>query len=550
MKVRPWNITARPRRIRAYLALFALGLTVPLIALAAFALTRMASFEETQIQRRVLRVAEDVSADVDRELYRALVTLETLSTSAELKRGDYRAFHAQALLALKRKGTAIVLLDRSNQELVDTWKDYGAELPRTGDPTTAQRVFETGRPQVSNLFTGTITADPVFNVEVPVADQDGTARYVLVMSFEASIIADVLRGANLEPGWIAGVTDNNGVILARSESHEEFVGKPLPPELLEQSRARRGAYPAVNVAGEPIVRATTRSGFADWLISATVPAAAVEAPRRRSYEFAGVLLLSALTLGGALAYLFGMLMTHPLDQATRAAHLVGRGEQVAASPSGLVEADVLIEALSNASAELTRRQEHAVFLMRELAHRAKNQLAVVKGMAFQTAKQSDSLDDFLQQFEHRLQGLAQSQDVLVRQNWKGAWLKDLAQAQLEPFAAGERAELNGPELFLDANAVQNIGFALHELATNASKHGALSTAEGRIRVAWNRLDDGRIALDWIERNGPAVGTPSRKGFGHRVIMELVPHALEGSAKVDFPPEGIRWHLEIPGDHAL
>src|SRR5262249_21243136 len=255
-----------------------------------------------------------------------------------------------------------------------------------------------------------------FNVEVPVLDAQGVVRYVLVMSFEAGVISDVLSGADLESGWIAGGAGHNGIILARSERHEDFVGQPLPPRLLGQSRSHGGAYRAVNVAGEAIVRATTRSGFADWLVSATVPAVGVEEPRRRSYIFSGVLLLSALTLGGVLAYLFGMLMTHPLYEATHAAHLVGRGEQVAASPSGLVEADVLIETLSNASAELTRRQEHAAFLMRELAHRAKNQLAVVKGMAFQTAKQSDSLDDFLQQFEHRLQGLAQSQDVLVRQN--------------------------------------------------------------------------------------------------------------------------------------
>jgi two-component sensor histidine kinase len=265
--------------------------------------------------------------------------------------------------------------------------------------------------------------------------------------------------------------------------------------------------------------------------------------------FSAALLVSALSLGGVLAYLFGMLMTHPIDEATRAAHLVGRGEQVAALHSGLVEANVLTETLSNASAELTRRQEHATFLMRELAHRAKNQLAVVKGMAFQTARQSDSLDDFLEQFEHRLQGLAQSQDVLVRQNWKGAWLKELAQAQLEPFAPGDRVELTGPELFVGATAVQNIGFALHELATNASKHGALSTAEGHVALTWGRIDGDRIALDWIEHNGPAVTPPTRKGFGNRVIMQLVPHALEGSASLDFPPEGVRWHLEIPGSHA-
>src|SRR5262249_41997635 len=160
----------------------------------AYALTRMASFEESQIELRVLRVAEDVAADVDRELYRALITLETLATSAELKRDDFRGFHAQAVLALKRTRSAIVLVDRSNRQLVDTLMDYGADLPPIADQKTVQHVFETGRPQVSNLLKGSITGDPVFNVEVPVPGPDGSARYVLIMSFQASILADVLRG--------------------------------------------------------------------------------------------------------------------------------------------------------------------------------------------------------------------------------------------------------------------------------------------------------------------------------------------------------------------
>src|SRR6185436_19186041 len=147
------------------------------------------------------------------------------------------------------------------------------------------------------------------------------------------------------------------------------------------------------------------------------------------------------------------------------------------------------------------RQERSEFLMRELAHRSKNQLAVVKGMALQTARQSGTVDQFVEQFGQRIQGLAESQDLMVRQNWQGAWLRDLVRAHLELFGAGSRAEMQGPELFLNANAVQNIGFALHELATNASKHGALSVPLGRVSVSWQASPhDGRIHFEWVERN--------------------------------------------------
>ena len=149
--------------------------------------------------------------------------------------------------------------------------------------------------------------------------------------------------------------------------------------------------------------------------------------------------------------------------------------------------------MSAAATELRRRQEHTQFLMRELAHRAKNQLAVVRGMAQQTARQSVSVEQFVTQFSQRIQGLAESQDLMLRQNWQGAWLADLVRAHLDLFGAVSRAHIKGPELFLSADAVQNIGFALHELATNASKHGAISAPGGSIGVTWYGPDaDGRV----------------------------------------------------------
>jgi two-component sensor histidine kinase len=545
-----WEIFSGPQRIRTYLVLYALALTLPLLALSAFALDRMARIEQAQMERRVMQVAQELAGDVDRDLDRAFATLETLATSPELRRGDFRAFHAQAALALKRTKAAIVLVDRSYQQLMDTLVDYGTDLPRTADPATAQRVFDTRQRQVSNLFRGSISGRPVFNVEVPVFEADGAVRYVLIMSFQAAHIVDILATERLEAPWITGVTDNNGIILARSERHDEFVGKPLPPELLTQSRAAATVFRAVNVAGVEILRATVRSDLAGWLVSATVPVSHVEEPRRRSYLFAGILLGVTLVLGVALAYMFGRFMTRPLDEATQVAASVGRGEAVDIHPSALVEANVLMTTLSEASSELQRRQEHLTFLMRELAHRAKNQLAVVKGMAQQTARRSGSLSDFMERFNRRVQGLAQSQDVMVRENWKGASMKDLVRAQLELFAADERAEISGPDLFLDTTAVQNLSFAFHELATNASKHGVLSSPQGRIMVTWSGPETGSVRIDWTEQGGQPVAAPQRAGFGHRVITELVPRALQGRSELDYTADGLRWQLEFPAHHVL
>jgi len=535
-----------PQSIRTLLVLFALALTAPLLGLSVYALNRMAEAEQRMIEGRVAQVAKALGEELDREFERAFITLETLSTSDALRRDDLSAFHAQAKLALKPAKAAIVLIDRTYQQVVDTLKEFGAELPPTADPETAQRVIDTKTRHVSGVFKGSISGRPVFNVEVPVFDRSGEVRHVLIMSFQAAHIADLLTGSYPGSPWITGMTDSRGVIVARSERHDEFVGQQLPAELFEQSKSGLGGvYRATNVAGVPILRSTVRSVHSDWYVSATVPLAHVDAPRIRTYWFAALLFAAAIVLSGTLAYLFGTVMAGSLQQAARLASSVGSGEVVAASHSPLAEANVLMQTLAGASSELKRRQEHSEFLMRELAHRAKNQLAVVRGMAMQTARQSANVEEFTTHFSRRLQGLSQSQDLLLAQEWRGAWLSDLVHAHLELFAAGDQLEISGPPMFLEARAVQNLGFALHELATNAAKYGALSVTGGGVRVDWTDVVDGVVRLSWAEHGGPPAGPPPRRGFGFRVIMELVPRALEASAACDFTPEGLLWRLDFP-----
>src|SRR5262245_33109089 len=172
MPVRLFKDRVPPQRIRTFLALFALALTLPLLAIAVFALNRMASLEEREIERRALQVAQDLSGDIDRELERATITLETLATSAALARGDLAAFHEQAAHALRREQAAILLVDRSNQQLLNTRTQFGTALPLIADPQTAQRVFDSKQRQISDLFIDPISQQPVINVEVPVLAAD------------------------------------------------------------------------------------------------------------------------------------------------------------------------------------------------------------------------------------------------------------------------------------------------------------------------------------------------------------------------------------------
>jgi two-component sensor histidine kinase len=453
-------------------------------------------------------------------------------------------------MALRPKKSAILLLDKSYNQLVDTLSDYGKALPPTADPATAKRVIETGRAQVSGVFKGSINGLYVFNVEIPVFDADRQVQYVLIMSFQASYISDILAQIYYPPGWISGVMDQNGIILARSDRPEEYVGKPLPTELFERTKAGEGVYQATNIAGIPILRSTARSKRAGWYVSLGAPLSYVQAPRWHSYTVGAAVLGTAVVLGWALAYFFGLLMARPLDEATRIAKSVPQSEIIEPTTTSLIEANILLATLAEASAELRSRADHATHLMRELAHRAKNQLAVVKGMALQTARRSPDVSHFIAQFDRRIQGLAQSQDVLLRQNWRGAWLFDLVRAHLDIFGITDRVRMEGPNLLVDATAVQNLGFALHELATNAAKHGALSVPTGEILIRCGWSGEGAACLSWTETGGPPVHDPAQKGFGYRVITELVPRALNGSAKLEFAQAGIRWEQDIPSLNIL
>ena len=188
-------------------------------------------------------------------------------------------------------------------------------------------MFETKERQVSDLFMGVVSRQPIINVWVPVFEGE-TVRYGLGMALDATRFESLLKSQRLEAQWITGVTDKKGIILARSERHAEFVGKPLPKELLDQSRAAKGVFRATSVAGASIMRATVRSEISGWLVSATVPVSYVEASRTRGNIFASAMVGTALALGVLLAYLFGAFMARPLDDATTAATAVGLGKPV------------------------------------------------------------------------------------------------------------------------------------------------------------------------------------------------------------------------------
>jgi PAS domain S-box-containing protein len=229
-----------------------------------------------------------------------------------------------------------------------------------------------------------------------------------------------------------------------------------------------------------------------------------------------------------------------------------QGERVLLSTkSPLFDEAGMITGTIGVSTDITEREiraRHVEFIMRELSHRSKNLLSVIIAIARQSAKQSTSVKDYSAQFEERLSALARLHDLLVQEEWRGASLHAVAHSQIAPFA-GSRVRTEGPEVRLRPDVAQTMCMVFHELATNASKYGALSNEKGDVAVSWGIIDAGekRLFIQWQERSGPPVITPQRKGFGTVVVERMSLQVKDASASLKYPSSGVIWYLEAPYD---
>jgi PAS domain S-box-containing protein len=199
--------------------------------------------------------------------------------------------------------------------------------------------------------------------------------------------------------------------------------------------------------------------------------------------------------------------------------------------------------------ERKEREEKERLLMKEINHRTKNMLSVVHSIAKQTATQTP--EDFIERFSGRILALSATQNLLVRNVWDGVEIVDLVRAQLAHFAdlMGPRIAVVGPKLRLNAASAQAIGLALHELATNAGKYGSLSVDGGRVDIGWG-TDGGTFTVSWVERDGPPVSAPKRRGFGTIVMEAMAASSVDGAVDLEYAPSGVTWSLTCPAANAL
>jgi two-component sensor histidine kinase len=461
---------------------------------------REAAFE------RVLETVRGVRLVLDAEMQGIARALTVLGTSSALRRRDFDAFRGNVDAFLTNyPDSAISVATRDGRQVFNSRLPPGVPAPPRAYTASIEEVFRTRQPAFSNLFVGSVSAQRLIIVSVPVIEND---EVVFELAFNPPLQLFQRLITQQAPGqWTFSIFDRTGTNFARVPNPELTVGQKASPSLLPALLQREQAkLPTMSLEGVPLLTAFTRSNLTGWTVAAGTPVADIVAPLWRTLALTAAIGLVMLGIGLAFA----------VSMATR----IARGETLLA------------------------------LMINELNHRVKNTLATVQSIAAQTFRSTPDPQDAMRKFDARLRALGEAHDVLSEEKWENADLRDIVLGAIEPFVGkdGQRARLSGPRMRLSPRSAVMTSLVLHELATNAAKYGALSNGSGRILIDWTTKQSRSgpmLWLQWRESGGPPVQPALQQGFGTRLIQEGFARQLGGSASLELKPDGLVCILECP-----
>jgi two-component sensor histidine kinase len=533
----------RGRPIAIYLIALVLAILVPALAVALVLLNSNNHAQQNVLAALTNTTVQAMGHSVDREIAGMATTLRVLSTSQTLQSSDLSAFHHRAVTALAGSGSYLVAVDEGKLQLLNTRVRFGEPLGLTSDPTTVDRALERGIATISPLFFGRVAQDYVFNVWLPI--DDAAPVRLIAMTQNARNLEPALQSRQLPAGWHAALVDSNNAVIAATADSSLEIGSILPIRQ-DQDHAPGEVWRQERWDDERVVTAEWRSGYTGWRIIAWASAAQVQKPLQDSMlQLAAWGILIAL-LAAAVAALIARRIGGSVKGLQMDAARLGRGEAVYPRSYPIAEIADVSRALADASQMRMMAERDVRFLMRELAHRSKNQMAVIAAMAKQTARGATDTQSYVTALERRIMGLARSTDLLLAHGRAGVMLADLIDQQLGPFRPPEadRVTIRGPVLRINPQGAQILGMALHELATNATRYGAFAEAEGRLDLTWKTTDTA-LAMRWREHLGRPLVVGERSGFGTTVLRTMVGGALGAQVDRVIHADGVEWLFNVP-----
>ncbi|HVY51189.1 MAG TPA: sensor histidine kinase [Devosia sp.] len=539
----PSTVVRRPRSIAIYLFVLALVALVPAFAFSAVLLQRNNEAQERVVETLITGSARSIMQAVDREVNANISTLKVLATTPTLAQGDLRGFYDQVKTALGGTNTYIYLLDRNFYSILSTRGEFGAAPVLSSDPASAQRALDSRDVVVSGLVHGRISKSEVVNVLFPVLGGK-LAPLVIGVSRDAASLEAALLSDKLPEGWNVAIIDGAGTIIAATPGGGE-TGDRFALAGVDQLSTTFGLV-TLRANNQNYRAAVRQSPLTGWTLIAWAPASVISQPLMEavwSLAVGGLLLAAIVVL---VVYWVTLQIGRSVRGLENDAKRLGTGQPVTAKDYPISEIATVSDALEEASRRRQQAEIEVRFLMRELAHRSKNQMTVIAAMAKQTARGADSVPEFVQSFERRIFGLARSTDLLLANGVVGVDLRELLLGQLDPFRPEDagRMTLTGPSVRLNIQAAQILGMAAHELATNAVKYGAFQKDGGRLTVTWH-VSGEALELNWRETVIAFTPPTERRGFGTTVLENMVGRSMGAKVERIVHSDGIEWIFAIP-----
>ncbi|MGE5490304.1 MAG: sensor histidine kinase, partial [Actinomycetota bacterium] len=353
----PQEYRGSHRSVRTLLLWLVLALLLPGLGGVGFLLLVEYQKERARLEMDTVQMARALSQVVDDRIAQTQTLAQGLANADSLAAGNLAGFYKVARRTLEQTGFAIdlVVSDRSAQQVLNTAQSWGTPLPRHGNPQVIERVFETGSPAVSNLFTGAVTRRQIMTVAVPVVARDRLS-YVLNIAVLPTRFKEVLDAQSLPEGWVSSVFDGNGVIVARTQSPGASVGKQVPTEFLEHIKNRpEGAVDVVSPEGIPMHAYYSVSPTTGWGVAVAVPQRALAAQSGETLAFLALGMVALLGIGLALAWMIGGRIAKSIQALKEPAAALGAGHPIALPKVHVREANEVVKALELAAQVLEER---------------------------------------------------------------------------------------------------------------------------------------------------------------------------------------------------
>ena len=540
----------RTLSIRSLLVILAVAIALPIVIFVFLLVNQLNRSDQAALERRTIREVGAISSAVELILIDMKSTLDLVASAPELDVGALKEFHYRTGEILEGSGKFVIVVDENGHQLLNTRVPFESRLGQISDLSSLKQALETEETVVSDMFFGKTSGRYVFNVIKPLPISATSKARALIITRNAEELSVAIESQDIPKDWKVAVVDSKGEALATSDPVNVPRGKTV--EAFKELKSI-GFNGIVTDEDTQTLLGFSPVSVGGWSALKWGPLSSARSSLFDNWQGllagGGIILLLLISVSVYAAEK----LSKAIGRLARIARAVGDGEVVPTVHSHIKEIDVVAVALAEASSRRSEAEQRTNVVMRELAHRTKNLMALLIAMTRQTARYSDDVEEMAKSLSDRVMAMGASVDLLTSGSIGRVSLRSLVESQLKTFAdSPDRITIEGDDLELSGDIAQQLGMAFHELATNAAKYGALSRPNGQIRISWSSLHAGsepahEMKIMWTEVGGPPVKKPTRKGFGQVVIREHLEAVARGKVDLAYEPSGLEWSLTAPLD---